>query len=73
MSETAFRELESQVKALSLGELLKLQKTFGKILKDKKIKEKQKKGLELLDSIVGSVPGNLSLEEAKQEYFEGKP
>lgn len=43
MSEIAFRELESQVKALSLGQLLKLQKTFEKNFKRKKSRNSKKK------------------------------
>lgn len=69
MNATAFEELEAAAEELSLWQILELQRKFEEIIEQKRQRASEE-GIRLLDSLVGCVPADVSLESAKQEYFE---
>lgn len=69
MNATAFEELEAAAEELSLWQILELQRKFEEIIEQKRQRASEE-GIRLLDSLVGCVPADVSLESAKKEYFE---
>ncbi len=72
MSDNSFAMFEEQVEMLPLFQALLLKDRLEKIIKKKQQQKSAEDGIALLNKLVGCVSQDISLENAKADYFAEK-
>ena len=75
MSELAFADLQTEIKALSLWQMIIIKDQLEKMIKNEQDRESDsfiKDGLDWLDSIAGSVHREIDYKKEREEWRDEK-